>query len=194
MSDYLDSCDVGLSQGHFYRMFALGCFDSFVTLPITVTNLASNIVHLGPLFNFYQGWVFIHSNWGPGSVPKSVWSTNKWTRISVYWNEWINPFFALAFFLLFGLSPEALKGYRRLFRFLGRPFGARQIDIVDESLPEVAFKSGRGTSATITSNISSRYVRIPSSAMLFNLNSVIVPKQMPRHELSWSLDEPTHKQ
>lgn len=160
MRSYLDSGDAEISQGHFYRMFALGCFDIFITLPITTTDMVTDIVGFGPGFMFYQGWTYIHDNWEPNIVLKSVWSKEKWGAFSAHWNEWINVLLALAFFFLFGLTSEARKGYRRFFRFLARPFGVKQVDNsqkTDDMLPEAVFKSGTGTNATVTSNISSRY-------------------------------------
>lgn len=158
MSDHLDSSAAEIDQIEFLRMFALGCFDAFITLPINSMGLVINIVATSPLFTFYQGWTFIHSEWGPVLTPKSLWSTTKFGVFSVYWNEWINPFFALVFFALFGLTPGARKGYRTLFRALRRLFGAKQGGSTEEGLPDVVFKSGRGTNTTATSNVSSRYV------------------------------------
>lgn len=129
--------------------------------------MVTNIVVTVPLFNFYQGWTFIHSNWEPVIIPKSIWSTTKLGVFSVHWDEWINPFFALIYFTLFGLTPEARKGYRKLVCLVWRPFGATQGDGTKEGLPDVVFKSGRGTNSTATSNISSRYVQFPHPANTF---------------------------
>lgn len=157
MSNHLDSSDTELQASQFFRMFALGCFDAFITLPISIMSLVNNIVVTGPLFQFYQGWTFVHSDWEPLLAPTSAWSTSKWGVVSVYWDEWLSPFFALVFFALFGLTPEARNGYRRFFRFLRRPFGARQgISTEGVWLPDVVFKSGRGTKTTATTNMSSR--------------------------------------
>lgn len=158
MSEYLDSFNADLDESQFFRMFAFGCFDSFITLPISITSLVANIARTGPSFVFYKGWTYNHSDWEPVLYPKSMWSTKKWSVFSLYWGEWINPFLALVFFVLFGLTPEARKGYRRLFRFLGRPFGLMQGGRTEDELPDVVFKSGRGTSADVASNVSSRYV------------------------------------
>lgn len=159
MSDHLDSFGADLNQSQFFRMFALGCFDSFITLPITVTALVTSIIQLGPLFSFYQGWTIIHSGLEPSFIPKSAWSTIKLGVFSVHWDEWINPFLALVFFALFGLTPKARKGYCNLFRFLRIPIAVSQSNSTEEVLPDVVFKSGRGTNATTSSYISesSRY-------------------------------------
>lgn len=156
MSNHLDSFDGELHESQFFRMFALGCFDAFITLPISTTSLVANIELTGPPFPFYPGWTLVHSEWEPNSIPKTAWSTSKWNELSVYWDDWINPFFALVFFALFGLTPEARKGYRKFFRFLGRLFGSKQWESTEKGLPDAVFKSGRETNTIATSNISSR--------------------------------------
>lgn len=190
MREHLNSFDAELDRGQLLRMLALGCFDTFITLPISITGVVTNVVGNDSLLKFYQGWTFIHSHWEPILTPKSVWLTNKMTTLSVYWDEWINPFIAFVFFALFGLTPEARKGYHKLFRFLRRPFSARQGNSVDEGLPDVVFTSGRGTNATAMSNISSRYVWIPHPANTFELIPILVLKQMSRCELARKLDSP----
>lgn len=179
MNDYLDSCDAELSQSHLYRLFALGCFDLIVTLSISVTNLVFNIMS-DPPFIFYQGWTLIHSDWEPALIPKSIWSADKLSASSVYWDEWINPFLAFVFFALFGITSEAREEYRRIFRFLRRPFAIRKADIKEEVLPDAVFERGKVTDAT---NISGRYViiRFPTCKHS-NLNHIALLKQMFWHD------------
>lgn len=157
MHNLLDNYDHDTepSQSNFYRMLVLGCFESLITLPITITDLVVAIISLGPLFTFYQGWTFLHTGWEPILTPKSTWSTLKWSVFGVHWNEWINAFLSLVFFVLFGLTAEAKKRYRRFLLLLRKPFGVKQEGGTDE--PDVVFKSGRGTNATANSNISSQY-------------------------------------
>lgn len=156
MTNHLDSFDMELNQSQFFRMFALGCFDSFITLPITITGLVGNIVGTGPLFSFYQGWTFMHSNWEPELFPKSMWSSIKWNVFSLDWDKWVNPFWALVFFSLFGLTTDARKGYRRVYRLLIRHFSVRPAESMKESLPDM-FGIAREASMTATSNVSNRY-------------------------------------
>jgi len=154
MKEYFDSSDEGLSQSHIYRMLALGCFDTVITLPVTIVVLVVSILHAKP-FEFYQGWTYTHSNWGPALIPKNAWSTDKWAVFTVHWGEWLMPFIALVFFTLFGLTQAAKEGYRRLFRFLCKPFGTKQVVGTGEVLPEVVFKTGKQTTATSMSGSSS---------------------------------------
>lgn len=183
MNEYLDSLDPEFSRSSFYRMLALGCLDAIITLPITITNMIASIAEIGQLLDFYPGWSFLHSDWEPLLYPKSTWSMGKWLMFTVHWDEWINLFFALVFFCIFGLTPEARKGYRAFFLFLRGPFSARQEDSTEEGLPDVVFKTGRGTCTTVTSNVSSRYA---SSASLPAGNShpsySVVLKQMSWYE------------
>lgn len=158
MREHLNSLDTELDRSQFLRMFTLGCFDALITLPISITGVVTNVVGNDSLLTFYQGWTFIHSDWEPVLTSKSVWSTDRMSALSVYWDEWINPFYALVFFALFGLTPDAREGYRRFFRYLRRPFGVTQGDNTEEGFPDVVFQNGRGTNVTATSNASNRYV------------------------------------
>lgn len=167
MSDHLNSTDTEPSERDFFRVFALGCFDAFITQAISITIMVKNTAVDGPYLTFYQGWSFIHSDWEPASIPKSMWSTSKGAASAVYWDKWVNLVYALVFFALFGLTSDARKGYHRFYRFLGRPFGIGQAESMEDELPGAVFKSGRGTNATATSNISSRCVRIPRPANYF---------------------------
>lgn len=159
MNAYLDSSDKGLNRNHFYRMLALGCFDVFITLPSNTTSLIISVLN-GESIEFYEGWTFIHSEWEPILIPKTVWSIDKWTTFLMYWDMWINPFFALIFFALFGFTAEAKECYRRLLHILCRPFRSKQAAGAEDLLPDVVFKSEREIDVTITSSISSRWVII----------------------------------
>jgi len=154
MNEYLGSSDEGLSQSHFNRMLALGCFDILITLPIVIILLVVDIF-ASAHFEFYQGWTYIHTEWEAALVPKSEWSATIWDRFLLRWDEWINPFFALVFFILFGLTPEARDGYRRLFRFLIKPLGVKSTAGTAEILPDAIFKDGKDLNETVTSNTSS---------------------------------------
>lgn len=169
MNEYLDStgADEGLSQSHFNRMLALGCFDILITLPIVIILLVIDILD-GGNFEFYQGWTYIHTQWGAAPVPKSEWSATIWNRFLLRWDEWINPFYALVFFVLFGLTSEARNGYRRFFRFLGTPFRVERADSTAEDvLPDAIFKSGKDLNESYSSNTSSEYVVVFFSPVRF---------------------------
>lgn len=151
MNEYLGSSEETLSQSHYYRILALGCFDIFITLPIGVTELIVGL-HETDSLKFYEGWTVIHSNWDPVLIPRSVWSAKKWGAFSVHWGQWVNLVFAVAFFALFGLTPEAKKGYQSFFHPLSRRFGVKRSE---EALPIAVFANRRGLNATFISNASS---------------------------------------
>lgn len=159
MNEYLGSNAEGMSRSHFFRVLALGCFDTVITLPIGIEDLVGNIVVELPFgLELYQGWKTLHSDWAPILVPKSLWSMYTWDVFNLHWDEWINPFYALVFFTLFGLGPEARKGYRRFFRLLGRPFRAPpQSAETEEVLAKAVFRDGRGTIVSTVSETSSGY-------------------------------------
>lgn len=142
----------GLSQSHFTRMLLLGCFDILITLPIVVLLLAIDILSSSSPFSFYQGWTYDHTGWAPVFVTKDEWDANKWNRVLLRWDEWINPFFALVFFVLFGLTGEAREGYRRALRAVIRPFSRKRGGDSGEGLPEVVFKVGKDVNETFTSS------------------------------------------
>lgn len=102
----------------FYRLFALGCFDIVLTLPLGIINVVSSFLQGGSSaipIPFYPGWTILHTNWGPDFVPKKVWITyGFWDQFSVHWGEWINPLLALIFFTLFGISKDTRTFYRRI--------------------------------------------------------------------------------
>lgn len=152
MKTFLDRSGDGLSQSHFNRMLALGCFDILITLPIGAVQLALTIRQSEPLV-FYRGWTFIHTDWDPILFPERLWSMSKWTAFVVHWNEWLVPLYAVVFFPLFGLTPVAKEGCRKSFRFLFRRFGAKQEASSGGVLTEVVFKSVNETSE-ITSKTS----------------------------------------
>lgn len=193
MNDHLNSFDAKLSKSDFYRVFALGCFDVIITLPIAITNVVVSITELGPLFVFYPGWTYNHSDWYPESFPKSMWSTIKWSVLSVHWDEWVNPFYAVVFFVLFGLTAEARTGYRKFFRFLGGRFGIGKGDNTEEWLPDIVFEGGERTNVTVTSNVSCRFV-LSTHIMLLNLIiCFVVLKQMSKLKTTSNTYPPTRK-
>lgn len=151
MRECFDSKNDGPSQNYCYRMIALGCFDTFAMLPIGALQLANSIISIisEDRFRFYQGWDSVHSEMYPRRVPKNVWRmATSWSAFTVQWNKWVYPFLALAFFVLFGLTSNAMAGYRTFFQRLARKAYGKQDVGVEDELPEVAFQNERGTIAT----------------------------------------------
>lgn len=123
MNEFLDSKS-SVNRSSYHRMLALGSLDAFITLPITILGLVEDLM-IGPL-TIYQGWSFNHSGWAPVTLSSSEWkSSGFWSIFSTRLNEWINPLFAVIFFLLFGTTQEARAWYRRTLWLLVKPFGLK---------------------------------------------------------------------
>lgn len=135
MNEFLSSSG-SMSHNTYLRILALGCLDVFVTLPIGVLGLAVDIKENRIVF--YQGWTTIHSFWEPQQVTKEMWTVTPFGTFDVKWNEWISVFFALVFFVLFGLTSEAREKYRRVLRFVLRPVGLKYA-ATDTVLSDVVF-------------------------------------------------------
>ena len=113
-----------MSRSVFIRLLALGLFDFLVTFPVAALNLTENIGNGPGLVSFYPGWDIVHPNISTvQTVTAEEWKSSRyWTLLTVKFNEWINPIFALAFFLLFGLSETRCTRCRDLLsKALGLP-------------------------------------------------------------------------
>ena len=113
-----------MSRSVFRRLLALGLFDIFMTFPIVVLNLAENLLENG-IVGFWPGWDVAHADISSvQTVSAEEWnSAGTWTIFTVKFDEWINPVFALAFFLLFGLTETKRAQYRILFSKVTKTFG-----------------------------------------------------------------------
>lgn len=69
-----------------------------------------------------------------------MWSSTPFATFDVIWNEWVNVFFALIYFALFGLTVEARAKYRRAFHLAIRPTGLK-LTAADSELSTVNFGS-----------------------------------------------------
>lgn len=131
-------------------MLAVGCLDILVTLPFTLIILTIDIK--GSSFKFYQGWRSLHADWQPIFVPKKEWEMDGfWSIFSVKWDEWINPFWSLVFFLLFGTTAQARARYWRVFWFVAKPFGYKppvKPQVSDVVFGSIASSESRCTGAT----------------------------------------------
>lgn len=108
-----------VTRSDFYRLFALGCFDIIVTLPLGIINVVSILLETDGSIQFYSGWGVTHSDWseGPFFLTKDEWfEAGFWTRFVVYLDEWLPPFLCLAFFAIFGLTKDTRNMYLRVFR------------------------------------------------------------------------------
>lgn len=117
-----------VTRSDFYRLFALGCFDIIVTLPLGIINVVSILLGTDGSIQltmtmdqdqFYSGWGVTHSDWaeGPFFFTKDEWfEAGFWDRFVVYLDEWLPPFLCLVFFAIFGLTKDTRNMYLRVFR------------------------------------------------------------------------------
>ena len=121
----------------------LGVFDVIITLPLAVIVLVTDLLFGGDI-SFWPGWKAIHGDFStiPTFTSEEWKAAGFWTIFEVRFYQWINPIFALAFFLLFGLTEQKRSWYRSIFWRAVKPFGFRPR--VDPVVSSIAFGSGPG--------------------------------------------------
>jgi hypothetical protein len=98
-------------------------------------------------FQFYYGWVFVHSDWDPVAFRYSeIAESGTWSILSFYFNNWTSPILAIAIFALFGLTPEAWATYWRGFCTVSKHFGWTPPAPKHETLGEIQFSTRQITS------------------------------------------------
>lgn len=137
MNEFLSSSST-VNHSSYLRILALGCLDIFVTLPIGILGLVVDVKE--NVIVFYPGWTELHTDWEPLGIMKEMWSSTPFATFDVKWNEWVNVFFALIYFALFGLTVEARAKYRRVFHLAIRPTGLK-LTSADSELSTVNFGS-----------------------------------------------------
>ena len=105
--------------------------------------------------SFWPGWKAIHSDFStiPTATSEEWKADGFWTNFSIRFDQWVNPIFAVAFFLLFGFTEQKRAWYRSLFWKIMQPLGFKPrvnpvaSDIVFGSGPMVnsAMNDTRGT-------------------------------------------------
>ena len=119
-----------LDRSAFFKLLALGLFDILLTLPVTILQLVFNLLEakvMGFWPGFWPGWENVHSHFSaiPTSTSEEWKSAGFWTVFSVEFSQWINPIFAIAFFLLFGITEQKRAWYRSIFWKIMRPLGLK---------------------------------------------------------------------
>ena len=135
--------NASMNRNGFFKLLVLGVFDIVITLPLTVIALVINSLYGGDI-SFWPGWKAIHSDFS--TIPTATseeWKTfGFWTIFDVRFFQWNNPLFALAFFLLFGLTEQKRSWYRSIFWRAVKPLGFRPRD--DPVASSIIFGSGPG--------------------------------------------------
>lgn len=92
----------------------LGCFDIAFLLPVSMLGVVGD-ARQGPI-SFWPGWSTVHSGFSEIPMESSEeWRSTFWDRFFVRFNESINVIGAFLFFILFGLTADALANYRHAF-------------------------------------------------------------------------------
>ncbi|KZV59905.1 STE3-domain-containing protein [Peniophora sp. CONT] len=118
LNRFLQSND-SISRTNYLRILALASIDVLLTLPMGIVSLVLFILpplHRGPL-PFYQGWVRVHSDWGPESISYADLTAGGAANLAeLYFQRWSSPVLVFAIFGLFGMTMEARTSYRRILR------------------------------------------------------------------------------
>ena len=115
------SSNQSISRTSYFRILVLVSIDVVLTLPFSLVSLALVTSHLpnnGSVF--YPGWVVVHSNWRPVSLPGGVSGLSQ-LRVGL----WIEPITSFAIFGLFGLTASARASYREVFDKIRGTLGKR---------------------------------------------------------------------
>ena len=130
-----------MNRSGFLKLLALGLFDILLTLPITILGLVQNLLEVG-ITGFWPGWKAVHASFSTiRTVTSEEWkSAGFWVVFNIRFSQWVNPIFAVAFFLLFGTTKEKRDWYRSIFWKVMRPFGLKPR--VDPVASDVVFDSG----------------------------------------------------
>ena len=131
-----------MNRSGFLKLLALGLFDILLTLPIQILSFVQAILQ-GGITGFWPGWKAVHASFSTiPTVTSEEWkSAGFWTVFSIRFNQWVNPIFAVAFFLLFGTTKQKRDWYRSIFWKVVRPFGLEPRG--DPVASDVVFNSGQ---------------------------------------------------
>ena len=115
-----------MNRSGFLKLLALGLFDILLTLPIQILSLVEDILQ-GGITGFWPGWKTVHASFSTiPTVTSEEWkSAGFWTVFTVRFSQWINPIFAVAFFLLFGTTKQKRDWYRSIFWKVMKPPGLK---------------------------------------------------------------------
>ena len=130
-----------MNRSGFLKLLALGLFDILLTLPITILGLVEESLQ-GGITGFWPGWKTVHASFSTiPTITSEEWkSAGFWTVFSIRSGQWVNPIFAVAFFLLFGTTKQKRGWYRSIFWKVMRPFGLKPR--VDPVASDIVFGSG----------------------------------------------------
>ena len=132
-----------MNRSGFLKLLILGLFDILLTLPLTILILVEGLSVEGSVIaRFWPGWKVVHASFSTiPTVTSEEWkSAGFWTVFGIKLDQWVNPIFAVAFFLLFGTTKQKRDWYQSIFWKVVRPFGLKPR--VDPVASDVVFGSG----------------------------------------------------
>ena len=115
-----------MNRRGFLKLLALGLFDILLTLPLSIVLLVQDTIQDG-ITGFWPGWKTVHASFSTiPTITSEEWkSAGFWTVFNIRLYQWVNPIFAIAFFLLFGTTKEKRAWYRSIFWKVMRPLGLK---------------------------------------------------------------------
>ena len=130
-----------MNRSGFLKLLALGLFDILLTLPIQILSFVQAILQ-GGITGFWPGWKAVHASFStiPTATSNDWKSAGFWTLFTIRFSQWVNPIFAVAFFLLFGITEQKRTWYWSIFWKIMRPFGLKPR--ADPVASDVVFGSG----------------------------------------------------
>jgi pheromone a factor receptor len=148
MEEFLSS-GLSINRPDYFRLMILASVDVALTLPAAAFLLYVDVFQAGyPVY--WASWGEIHSHFSHVQpVPKSIWSTNKWAVISVYWNQWVFAFTAVVYFLFFGFTQEMRATYWEVFGPIVKVLGCVGAKKETEGSSIIVFENGHGISMAL---------------------------------------------
>ena len=115
-----------MDRSGFLKLLALGLFDILLTLPIMILGLVEDLLQYN-IAGFWPGWGTVHASFStiPTATSEEWKSAGFWTVFDIRFYQWVNPIFAVAFFLLFGTTKQKRAWYRSIFWKAMRSFGLK---------------------------------------------------------------------
>ena len=118
--------NTSLNRAAFFKLLALGLFDILLTLPLSIIQFVEELLQVD-ITGFWPGWKVAHASFS--TIPtfnSEEWKASGfWTVFNIKYSLWINPIYAVAFFLLFGITEKKRAWYRSLFWKAMLPLGLK---------------------------------------------------------------------
>ncbi|KAI0312767.1 STE3-like pheromone receptor [Amylostereum chailletii] len=122
--EVLSGTSASLTANQYLRFMILACTEMLCTLPLSIYTIVMNATR-SPIEPWIS-WADTHFNWNRfEQVPSIVWHSDSRIYASVELTRWLSPFCAIAFFMLFGLSSDARRHYRKALAKIGKAVGIK---------------------------------------------------------------------